>query len=346
MQQMPPNCKDWTENHDLHTVSDTEPFLTPNPFRYVLFPIQYQSIFDFYKRHLASFWTAEEIDFSQDLRHFDKLTADEKFFILHILAFFAASDGIVNENLATNFITEVQVPEARAFWTCQELAETIHSETYSLLIDTYVKDADEKLKLFHAIENFPAIKNKAEWAINWMNKERTFPERLVAFCAVEGVHFSGAFASIFYLKKRGLMPGLGFANELISRDEGLHTDFAVHLYSLLQHKLSDDTIVSIITSAVDIEKEFITESLPCDLIGMNKTLMMSYIEFVADRLLLDLGVAQKHYNTSNPFEWMELISMTGKSNFFERRVSEYAKAGVMSSANMETIHSFSLEEDF
>ncbi len=330
-------------SHDIG-LKNMEPILQPNPHRYVLFPIKYASVFEYYKKHVASFWTAEEISFQEDLVHFQKLSADERYFVSHILAFFAASDGIVCENIQVNFASEVQIPEARAFYAMQELAETIHSETYSLLIDTYITDPDEKLRLFQAIENFPAIKKKAEWAMKWMNSQRSFAERLVAFAAVEGIHFSGAFCSVFWLKKRGLMPGLAFANELISRDEGLHTEFAVHLYSMLENKLSLDSLFAIIQEAVDVEKEFITESLPVSLIGMNKDLMQQYIEFVADRLLLELGAEKKLYGAQNCFEFMELISCEGKTNFFERRVSEYAKAGVMSKERDN--HTFTLDEEF
>jgi ribonucleoside-diphosphate reductase beta chain len=325
-------------------LKNMEPILQPNPYRYVLFPIKYASVFEYYKKHVASFWTAEEISFQEDLVHFQKLSEDERYFVSHILAFFAASDGIVCENIQVNFASEVQIPEARAFYAMQELAETIHSETYSLLIDTYITDSDEKLRLFQAIENFPAIKKKAEWAMKWMGSQRSFAERLVAFAAVEGIHFSGAFCSVFWLKKRGLMPGLAFANELISRDEGLHTEFAVHLYSMLENKLSQDSLFAIIQEAVDVEKEFITESLPVSLIGMNKDLMQQYIEFVADRLLLELGAEKKLYGAQNCFEFMELISCEGKTNFFERRVSEYAKAGVMSKERDN--HTFTLDEEF
>ncbi len=330
-------------SHDIG-LKNMEPILQPNPHRYVLFPIKYASVFEYYKKHVASFWTAEEISFQEDLVHFQKLSADERYFVSHILAFFAASDGIVCENIQVNFASEVQIPEARAFYAMQELAETIHSETYSLLIDTYITDPDEKLRLFQAIENFPAIKKKAEWAMKWMNSQRSFAERLVAFAAVEGIHFSGAFCSVFWLKKRGLMPGLAFANELISRDEGLHTEFAVHLYSMLENKLSQDSLFAIIQEAVDVEKEFITESLPVSLIGMNKDLMQQDIEFVADRLLLELGAEKKLYGAQNCFEFMELISCEGKTNFFERRVSEYAKAGVMSKERDN--HTFTLDEEF
>ncbi len=328
-------------------MQEIEPILKPHdPSRFVLFPVQYHSVFEFYKKHLASFWTAEEISFSEDIKHFESLTEDERFFIKHVLAFFAASDGIVNENLSTNFASEVQIPEARAFYSMQGLAETVHSETYSLLIDTYVSDADEKMNLFRAIENFSAIKDKAEWALHWMNRERPFPERIVAFACVEGVHFSASFEAIFWLRKRGLMPGLCFANELIARDEGMHADFACLLYSLLEHKITEDRILEIVEGAVEVEKKFITESLPVALIGINNELMQTYIEFVADRLLVELG-CRKKWNAQNPFEWMTLISLQGKTNFFERRVGDYQKSGVMASmTSASENHAFSLEEDF
>lgn len=325
--------------------SVVEPILSPDSSRFVMFPIQYQSVWEFYKKHLASFWTADEISFSEDVKHFEKLSDDEQFFIKHVLAFFAASDGIVNENLAINFIEEVQVPEARAFYTVQQMMETVHSETYSLLIDTYVTDSEEKLRLFNAIENFDAIKLKAEWALNWMNRERTFAERLVAFACVEGIHFSGSFCAIFYMRKRGLMPGLCFANELIARDEGLHANFACLLYGLLENKLTQEQVLEIVESAVQVEKHFVTESLPVGLIGMNADLMNTYIEFVADHLLTELG-CHKKWNAQNPFEFMTLISLQGKTNFFERRVGEYAKAGVMAGMVGQDSRGFALDVDF
>jgi ribonucleoside-diphosphate reductase beta chain len=277
----------------------------------------------------ASFWTAEEIDLSQDLNDWNnKLSADEKYFIKHILAFFAASDGIVNENLAENFVNEVQYAEAKFFYGFQIMMENIHSETYSLLIDTYVKDEAEKNELFNALDVFPAIKKKADWALKWIESD-SFAERLIAFAAVEGIFFSGAFCSIYWLKKRGLMPGLTFSNELISRDEGVHCDFAVHLHNHhLVNKVSKDRIRTIIVDALNIEREFITESLPVSLIGMNAGLMTQYLEFVADRLLVELG-CDREYNTSNPFDFMDMISLQGKTNFFEKKVAEYQKAGVM-----------------
>lgn len=297
-----------------------------------------------YKQHVASFWTSDEIDLSGDLKHWQNLTDDERFFVSHILAFFASSDGIVNENLAAQFMNEVQIPEARSFYSFQIAMETIHSETYSLLIDTYITDPDEKLGLFNAIETIPCVKKKAEWAMKWMDvKEKTFAERLIAFAAVEGIFFSGSFCSIFWLKKRGLMPGLAFSNELISRDEGLHASFACLLFSKLKDKPTHDVILHIITDAVTIEKEFVCESLPVSVIGMNAELMSEYIEFVADRLLVDLGL-NRFYGTKCPFDWMETISLQGKTNFFEKKVGEYQKAGVMASSSSARV--FALDEDF
>jgi len=307
-----------------------EPILQENKNRFVIFPIKHHDIWEWYKKSEASFWTAEEIDLHQDLNDWNnKLNSDEKYFIKHILAFFAASDGIVNENLAENFVNEVQYAEAKFFYGFQIMMENIHSETYSLLIDTYVKDEKEKDQLFHALEVFPAIKKKADWALKWIESD-SFAERLIAFAAVEGIFFSGAFCSIFWLKKRGLMPGLTFSNELISRDEGVHCDFAVHLHNHhLINKVSSEGITEIITDALAIEREFITESLPASLIGMNAKLMTEYLEFVADRLLVELN-CKKIYNSSNPFDFMDMISLQGKTNFFEKRVAEYQKAGVMS----------------
>lgn len=320
----------------------TEPILQENKDRFVLFPIKHNDIWEMYKKAEASFWTAEEIDLSSDQTDWTaKLNDDERHFIKHVLAFFAASDGIVNENLAVNFMNEVQYPEARCFYGYQIMIENIHSETYSLLIDTYIKDTLEKDKLFHAIETIPAVKHKAEWALRWIDNGG-FAERLIAFAAVEGIFFSGSFCSIFWLKKRGLMPGLTFSNELISRDEGLHCDFACLLYSQLVNKLPKEKVSEIITDAVSIEKEFVTEALPVRLIGMNADLMCQYIEFVADRLLVALGCS-KVYNATNPFDFMELISLQGKTNFFEKRVAEYQKSGVMGSKETNV---FSLEEDF
>lgn len=321
----------------------TEPILQENKDRFVLFPIKHNDIWEMYKKAEASFWTAEEIDLSGDQNDWAaKLNDDERHFIKHVLAFFAASDGIVNENLAVNFMNEVQYPEARCFYGYQIMIENIHSETYSLLIDTYIKDTQEKDKLFHAIETIPAVKHKAEWALRWI-ENGGFAERLIAFAAVEGIFFSGSFCSIFWLKKRGLMPGLTFSNELISRDEGLHCDFACLLYSQLINKLPKEKVSEIITDAVSIEKEFVTEALPVRLIGMNADLMCQYIEFVADRLLVALG-CPKFYNAANPFDFMEMISLQGKTNFFEKRVAEYQKAGVM--GKKEDNNVFKLDEDF
>jgi len=310
-------------------MSQKEPILQENKNRFVIFPIKHHDIWEWYKKMEASFWTAEEIDLSQDLNDWNnKLNADEKYFIKHILAFFAASDGIVNENLALNFVNEVQYAEAKFFYGFQIMMENIHSETYSLLIDTYVKDEQEKSDLFNALEVFPAIRKKADWALRWIESE-SFAERLIAFAAVEGIFFSGAFCSIYWLKKRGLMPGLTFSNELISRDEGVHCDFAVHLHNHhLINKVSKDRIRTIIVDALNIEREFITESLPVSLIGMNAGLMTQYLEFVADRLLVELG-CDREYNTANPFDFMDMISLQGKTNFFEKKVAEYQKAGVM-----------------
>lgn len=319
-----------------------EPILKENKDRFVLFPIKHIQIWEMYKQAEASFWTAEEIDLAQDLNDWNnKLNNDEKHFIKSVLAFFAASDGIVNENLAINFLNEVQYPEARCFYGFQIMIENIHSETYSLLIDTYINDNTEKDRLFHAIDTFPAVGEKAKWALKWI-ENGNFVERLVAFAAVEGIFFSGSFCSIFWLKKRGLMPGLSFSNELISRDEGLHCDFACLLYNQLQNKLPVDKVQEIITNAVSIEKEFVTEAIPVKLIGMNADLMCQYIEFVADRLLVALG-CPKVYNASNPFDFMELISLQNKTNFFEKRVAEYQKSGVMSK---KEDNAFSLDEDF
>ena len=310
-------------------MSAIEPILQENKDRFVIFPIKHQDIWEWYKKQEACIWTAEEIDLHTDLNDWNnKLNDDERYFIKHILAFFAASDGIVNENLAENFVSEVQYPEAKFFYGFQIMMENIHSETYSLLIDTYVKDEAEKHELFHAIETFPAIKEKAEWALKWISSD-SFAERLIAFAAVEGIFFSGSFCSIYWLKKRGLMPGLTFSNELISRDEGMHCDFAVHLHNNhLVNKVPKARITEILTDALSIERKFITESLPASLIGMNANLMTQYLEFVTDRLLVELG-CDRVYNSSNPFDFMDMISLQGKTNFFEKRVGEYQKAGVM-----------------
>jgi len=310
-------------------MSKLEPILQENKNRFVIFPIKHHDIWEFYKKTEASIWTAEEIDLAQDLNDWNnKLSEDEKYFVKHILAFFAASDGIVNENLAQNFINEVQYAEAKFFYGFQIMMENIHSETYSLLIDTYVKDESEKDELFNAIERFPAIQKKADWALKWIESE-SFAERLIAFAAVEGIFFSGSFCSIFWLKKRGLMPGLTFSNELISRDEGVHCDFAVHLHNHhLINKVPKARIREIIVDALNIEREFITESIPVSLIGMNAVLMTQYLEFVTDRLLVELG-CKREYNTANPFDFMDMISLQGKTNFFEKKVGEYQKSGVM-----------------
>jgi ribonucleoside-diphosphate reductase beta chain len=307
-----------------------EPILIENPNRFVVFPIQHPDLWEFYKKSEASFWTAEEIDLAADLVDWrTRLTDDERHFITHVLAFFAASDGIVNENLAENFVKEVQYPEAKFFYGFQIMMENIHSETYSLLIDTYITDPEEKMKMFRAIDTIPAVSKKADWALRWI-KSSTFQERLIAFAAVEGIFFSGSFCSIFWLKKRGLMPGLSFSNELISRDEGSHTDFAVHLHNNhILNKVSQERIREILLSALEIEKEFILEALPVKLIGMNSDLMAQYLEFVTDRLLTDLG-CEKEFNSPNPFDFMVNIALPGKTNFFERRVGEYQKAGVKS----------------
>ena len=318
-----------------------EKILQENPGRFVLFPIQHHDLWKLYKQAEACIWTAEEIDLSQDLIDWEKLNEGEKHFVKHVLAFFAASDGIVNENLAENFVKEVQYTEAKFFYGFQIMMENIHSETYSLLIDTYIKDKEEQNRLFNAIDTVPAVQKKAQWALKWINSE-SFVERLLAFAAVEGIFFSGSFCSIFWLKKRGLMPGLSFSNELISRDEGLHTNFAVHLYNQhIQNKLSKERVIEILGSALEIEKEFITESLPVDLIGMNSTLMSQYLEYVTDRLLVDLGIG-KVYNSENPFDFMKNIALENKTNFFEKRVSDYSKSGVGDVEEKE----LNFEEDF
>jgi len=303
-----------------------EPILKPDDNRFVMFPIQHNDIWEMYKKQVDCFWRAEEIDLSKDLNDWNNMTSDEQHFIKMILAFFAASDGLVLENLASRFMSDVQLSEARAFYGFQIAMENIHSQTYSLLIDTYIRDEEEKNTLFNAIENFPCIKKKADWAKKWISDNRSsFASRLVAFAAIEGIFFSAAFSSIYWIKKRGLMPGLTFSNELISRDEALHTEFAVLLYSKLQRKLPKKRIYEIIQEAVEIEKEFITDAIPCRMIGMNTKLMIQYIEFVADRLCLQLGY-DKIYNSQNPFDFMELISIESKVNFFERTNAEYALA--------------------
>ena len=318
-----------------------EPLLAPDDNRFVMFPIQHDDIWQMYKKQVDCFWRAEEIDLTKDIDHWDTLNDNEKYFISMILAFFAASDGIVLENLASRFMNEVQVSEARAFYGFQIAMENIHSHTYSLLIETYIKDKMEKHKLFHAIENFPCIKKKSDWAQKWIHDNRSsFATRLVAFACVEGIFFSGAFCSIFWLKKRGLMPGLTFSNELISRDEALHCEFAILLYSKLVKKIDKSRIYEIIKEAVEIETEFICGALPCKLIGMNSELMTQYIQFVADRLCLQLGY-KKIYNVENCFSWMELISLEGKTNMFERKIADYSLAN---KSNTDTAFEFS--EDF
>ena len=321
-----------------------EELLAPTNERFVLLPIQYNAIWEMYKKAMASFWTAEEIDLYQDLDDWNSLNNDEKHFIKHILAFFSASDGIVNENLAVRFYNEIQIHEARCFYGFQIAMENIHAETYALLIDTYIKDQSEKTYLFQAIENIPCIRKKADWAFKWLESQEDFGLRLIAFAAIEGIFFSGSFCAIFWLKKRGLMPGLTFSNELISRDEGLHTDFACLLFRYLKQRPSSEKILELITEAVEFEKEFITQALPVSLIGMNAELMKEYIEFVADRLLLELG-EEVFYAAKNPFDWMELISLQGKTNFFEKRVSEYQKAGVMESLDNKSFE-FTTDVDF
>lgn len=318
-----------------------EPILMPNANRFTTFPIKYKTLWSLYKKAVASFWTTEEIDLSMDTTDWNKLSEQETYFIKHILAFFAGSDGIVMENININFASEVQISEARSFYSYQEFNESIHGETYSLLIDSYVKDEDEKMRLFEAIETIPCIKKKAEWAMKWFSRERPFVERLVAFACVEGIFFSGAFCSIYWLKKRGLMPGLCFSNELISRDEGLHCEFAIELYKILENKLNSDKILEIVKSAVEIETEFICESLPCRLIGMNSDMMTKYIRFVADRLLKQFG-EEPYWKSTNPFDFMEMISLEGKTSFFEKRVSEYSKIGVGS----ESGNSIAFDDDF
>ncbi|KAF7976996.1 hypothetical protein HWV62_4920 [Athelia sp. TMB] len=346
------DVKNKSSNVAFHAYPD-EPLLDKTHNRLVLFPIRYPDIWHFYKLAQSSSWTAEEIDLSVDIKEWNtKLTVDERHFISSILAFFAASDAIVNENLVERFSSEVQVAEARCFYGFQIMIENIHTETYSLLIDTLIKNGAEKTKLLNAIETIPCVRRKADWAMKWISDpQATFAERLVAFAAVEGIFFSGAFASIFWLKKRGLMPGLTFSNELISRDEGLHTEFACLLFSHIVHKPQQEIVADIIRSAVLIEHEFLTDALPVSLLGMNVTSMCQYIEFVADRLLVSLG-NQKIFHASNPFDFMEMISLTGKTNFFEKRVSEYSKANINTSANIPTsggpVHSqlFTLDAEF
>ena len=339
-----------TENKfiDLETLKNEycELILTPNENRYVLFPIKYPNVWNMYEKALASFWTVAEIDFQKDEHDWEnRLNTNEKHFIKNILAFFASADGIVNENLAVNFSDEVQLPEARAFYSYQQFNETIHSQTYSLMIDRFVTDSNEKLELLQGMQTIDSVRRKAEWAIQWINKKNCpcFAKRLVAFACVEGVMFSGAFCAIFWLKKRGLMHGLSFSNELISRDEGTHLEFAVLLYSMLKNKLSKYEVYEIVKDAVEHEKIFINDSISCNLIGMNTTLMSTYIEYVADHLLLQLGY-EEYYKVKNPFDFMENISLTGKTNFFERRVGEYAKAGHMVDEHYDNV--FTMDEDF
>lgn len=335
--------KEITISNDQKFDPQLEPLLRDNPRRFVIFPIQYQDIWAKYKEAEASFWTTEEVDLSKDMTHWVQLTDNERHFISHVLAFFAASDGIVNENLVERFSQEVQVTEARCFYGFQIAMENIHSEMYSMLIETYISDPKEKEYLFNAIETMPCVARKAQWALNWIgSKEASFGERVVAFAAVEGIFFSGSFASIFWLKKRGLMPGLTFSNELISRDEGLHCDFACLMFSYLVQKPSKKRVTEIIEDAVKIEQEFLTDALPVSLIGMNCRLMCQYIEFVADRLLTELG-CEKKYHVKNPFDFMTIISTEGKTNFFEKKVGEYQKVGVMSDAQE---HVFTINADF
>ena len=333
-----------TKDVNISTFRDKEEILRENPNRYVIFPIKYNEVWKHYKRAVSCFWTPEEIDFSKDRTHWvEKLNDDEKYFIENILAFFAGSDGIVMENLAQRFMSDVQIPEARQFYSYQMFIEAVHSETYSLMIDTYVKNPSKKKKLLNAIQEIPCVRKKAEWAVKWIeNKNEDFGTRVVAFAIIEGVFFSASFCSIYWLKQRGLMPGLTFSNELISRDEGQHTDFACLLHSMLKNKPSQNKVFRIMKEAVKIEKDFITKSIPCNLIGMNTELMKEYIEFVADRLLVQLGY-DKIWNSKNPFPFMELISLRGKVNFFEVKESNYVKAGVGKS---EKDNSVIIDEDF
>ncbi len=325
------------------TTQEQEPLLVENKQRFVLFPIKYREVWQMYKKAQACFWTVEEVDLGEDLNHWkNKLNDKERTFIGYVLAFFAASDGIVNENLAGKFMMDVQIPEARCFYGFQIAIENVHAEMYSTLIETYIKDKKLKSKMFNSIEEVDSIKKKAQWALKWINNKNSFAERLVGFAVVEGIFFSGSFCAIFWLKKRGIMPGLTFSNELISRDEGLHTDFACLLYGMIKKKLTKKRIYEIIDEAVKIEKEFITEALSCDLIGMNSKLMGQYIEFVADRLIVALGYS-KYYRTKNPFGFMDMISLQGKTNFFEKRVGDYSKAGVASPIKERK---FNLDADF
>merc|ERR1711992_104330 len=339
--------KDITKSDMKGVDFSNEPLLKENPQRFVILPIQYDDIWRMYKKAQASFWTAEEVDLEKDLKDWnEKLKDDERYFISHVLAFFAASDGIVNENLVERFMQEVQVPEARCFYGFQIAIENIHSEMYSLLIDTYIKDREERNRLFNAIETIPAVQKKAKWALRWINAgNASYAERVVAFAAVEGIFFSGSFAAIFWLKKRGLMPGLSFSNELISRDEGLHTDFACLMYKHLVNKPDKERVYEIVKDAVDIECEFLTEALPVRLIGMNSDLIVEYIRFVADRLLVELD-CEKLYNTTNPFDFMENISLEGKTNFFEKKVGEYQKGGLAMKGSCSEDAVFTTDADF
>lgn len=324
---------------------NNEPLLMSDD-RLTIFPIQHSDIWDMYKKAMSCFWTAEELDLTKDIDDFNKLSDNEKNFIKHILAFFSSSDTIVNINLGERFLNEVQVLEAKFFYAFQMSIENIHSETYSLLIDTYYKDARERHEAFNAIQYIPCIKKKADWCFKWINdKDASFAQRLVAFAIVEGIFFSGAFCSIFWLKERGLMPGLSFSNELISRDEGMHVEFAVLLYSKIKNKLSAEVVQQIVKEAVEVEKNFIIESIPCSMLGMNAELMSVYIEFVADRLLVQLGY-EKIWNAGNPFPFMERISIETKSNFFESRVSQYSKANVGSKQDHSELRKFTLDADF
>ena len=341
-------AKPISKNTEVLDLTQDEPLLKENPRKYVMFPIEFPDIWQMYKKAVASFWTVEEVDLSKDMDDWEKLRKDEQYFIKHVLAFFAASDGIVNENLVERFSQDVQVPEARSFYGFQIAIENIHSEMYSLLIDTYIRDPSERDYLFNAIENMPCVKKKAEWALNWIASETAgYGERIVAFASVDGIFFSGSFAAIFWLKKRGVMPGLTFSNELISRDEGLHTDFACLMFKHLIHRPSETRIKEIVMDAVKIEQEFLSDALPVALIGMNGKLMCQYIEFVADRLLVELG-CEKVYRSENPFPFMDMINLEGKTNFFEKRVGEYQKAGVMTSVGQSAKKQFvfSVDEDF
>ena len=320
-------------NNNTNEQDKNEILLQENSSRFVLFPIKYDNIYQLYKKAEGSFWTVSEIDLAKDLNDWEKLNENEQYFIKNIIGFFAGSDGIIMENLATRFLKEIQIPEARAFYSYQIFNESIHSETYSLLIDTYIKDANEKEQIFNSIQNIPCVAKKAAWAYKWIeNKEVSFATRLLGFAIVEGVFFSGSFCAIYWIKKRGLMPGLTFSNELISKDEGMHCEFACLLYSMIKNKLDKKLVKQIFMEAVEIEKEFITHSIPCEMIGMNAGLMKQYIEFVSDRLLLQLGY-EKIWNSENPFDFMELISLRPKANFFELRVGEYAKSKISTENN-------------